>query len=595
MKVLTSVLSLLTLVLLQGAVSLAGQTASTAQVPGEAPSAAAVEGNWSVTPLAAKGAAAPGGTGQLLEFGDVYTTESFLAFWARTGPDPDKDWVLFSWKDGQLTRVLQQGVEFVAPDSRKVTVRADTPIHAGKHLLYFSPTLPDHIYAWDGEKLVKVLCAGDELQFGDERFTIKRARVLDASPDGKALVYWDAPGQHASGWAVHDGSRFTPRMRRGGELPGMPGVRVDNPRCLGECAATADEKLRLLEDGSVLATLAVTGGGPRRGALFRVFPEKTEVVVESGTAFVGCDAQRLISPSEAPLQLTARCGDYTLTFSRQAAGKSLEVEAVEVAPDNQTPSAQKKRLGVVSRLSFGWRIEYGTRSAQKIRLDGKSGLILGEGDDAGLAFSWTRPEDLLAATPQALVVSDYFLGAFVSYAGKFQPVAYPSRMAFIDSWVFLSSDSPRGLAEGVSEERKGVLSVKVRPHPLLYFWNGEKLSSVAWAESVGISPATVAELLERPMRFGRYLDDAQSGAKAAHISIRAIPGPIGGVSVRLPDLGDKPRTWYVPANSTDGKLQAAPRFAVADHAISLAGVISWEGDEILALTEEGLFRLRRAQ
>ena len=149
MQVFASVLALLILVLLQSPASLAGQTAPAAQGPGTAPSATAVEGSWSATPLVMKGVAAPDGSGQLLEFGAAYTTESFLAFWARTGPSPKEEWVLFSWKDGQLTRVLQRGVEFVAPDSRKVTVRADTPIHVGKRLLYFSPTLPDHIYAWD--------------------------------------------------------------------------------------------------------------------------------------------------------------------------------------------------------------------------------------------------------------------------------------------------------------------------------------------------------------------------------------------------------------------------------------------------------------
>jgi hypothetical protein len=569
MRGFTGVLGSVFLALLQGLASLAGEAVPATQVPGTVPSASAVEGTWSVTPLVMKGVAAPGGSGQLLEFGEAYPTESFLAFWARTGPDPKKDWVLFSSKDGQLTRVLQRGVEFVAPDSRKVTVRWDTPIHVGKRLLYFSPAYPDHIYAWDGETLVKVLSAGDELQFRDEQFTIKRARVLDASPDGKALVYWDAPSQHASGWALHDGSSFIPLMRRGGELPGMPGASIENPRCLGECAATANETARLLGDGSILASLHVKAGARDQFALFRVFPQRTDVIVEHGSAFIGCDAQRLIFPSEAPpIRLTVRCGQRTFELSRREKGNRWEEE--------ETSSAEKKRSHDFSAIMYG---------------EGKTSV----------AFSYVNLGKVLAATPQGFAMQDGLQGEIlVLYAGKVWMAEQPpiaGSLYPLDSAVFLAPDSPRALATMVTVEREGQWKlkgrVKIRSHPHLYFWNGEQLASVAWEDTVGINSAAVPALLQKP-EGGLFQSDEDAAGDFGHIKMRAIPGPIGGVRVQLPALGDKPRSWYVPADSTDGTLQQPPRFAVAEHAITLADVISWKEDEVLALTEEGLFRLRRA-
>jgi hypothetical protein len=605
-RVKTIALILITTVLVQAQQS--EKTNKPAQTgPGTASSVTAIEGTWAVTPLLLKGAATPGGSGQLLEFGEAYQTSSFLAFWARTGPDAKKDWVLFSWKDGQLTRVLQRGVEFVAPDSHKVIVRADTPIHVGKRLLYFTSIWPHHIYAWDGEKLVKVLSAGDELQFGNERYTIKRASVLDASPDGRALIGFE---NHTDGWAVHDGSSFTPVLKRGGELPGMPGVRIENFCRQGRWGAIACETPRLLDDGSVLASLTVSEGGRKRSSLFRIFPQRTEVMVEQDTAFVGCDAQRLILPSEAPVRVTTQCGAYTFTFNRGEAGKPLEMEMAEVISDKQTSSVQKKSLGVVSKVALGGGqglvvTRWIAPSVWEKRLRDVSQIRLGEKDNSVLVFSWITPRDVLSATPQAFAMDDVYLNQIlVSYAGKLWMVEYDSIGDLRDhvySWVSPARDSPRSLAELVDFERKGFLGIKIRSYPHLYFWNGEKLSSVAWEESVGISTATVADLLQRhayQSTTGGGLEtyeEAEAAGRIAHFRIRAIPGPIGGVRVQLPDLGVKPRTWYVPANSTDGKLQQPPRFPLAEHAISLADVISWKEDEVLALSEEGLFRLRRAK
>jgi hypothetical protein len=156
-----------------------------------------------------------------------------------------------------------------------------------------------------------------------------------------------------------------------------------------------------------------------------------------------------------------------------------------------------------------------------------------------------------------------------------------------ESAVFLEPESGRALLTVVVE----VYAHQYHWYPTLYFWDGEKQTPVAWEEAVGISLATGVERLIKHVRGAKESTITYS----ARISTRSIPGPVGGVSVRLPELGDKPRTWYVPANSTDGKLQTSPRFAVAEHAISLADVILWNEHEVMALSEEGLFRLRRVQ
>lgn len=568
--------------------------------PATALSATTLEGNWSVTPLVMKGAVAPGGSGQLLEFGEAYRTETFLAFWARTGPERGKDWTLFSWRDGQLTRVLQRDVKFVAPDSRKITLSEGMTIHVGKRLLYFFTEFPHHIYAWDGEKLVKVLAADDELQSGNERFTIRRARVLDTSPDGRALI----EVERTFGLAVHDGSSFTNVLKMGGDLPGMPGMRMDS-RCASLYRNRCEyAKPRLLEDDSMLVSLWVSEGGRKRFALFRIFPKRTEVIVEQDSAFIGCDAQRLILPNEVPVRVTTQCDGYTFTFTRGEAGKPLEMEIAEVVSEKQTLSGQKKSLGVLSAKGNYLVADWIAPSNWKRRLGNVAQIRLGESNNSVLVFARITPGSVLAATPRDFAIADYHINQIlVSYAGTLRMAEYDTvgdHMDIVYNWVPLVPNSPNSMVEVVDLERKSwALKPRFRSRPKLYFWNGEKLSAVAWEESVGISDAKVAELLQTPapsdMVENMTDDEADAAGKVVHIKIRAIPGPTGGVRVRLPDLGVKPRTWYVPANSTDGKLQQAPRFPVAEHAITVADVISWKENEILALTDEGLFRLRRAE
>ncbi|MGD0579054.1 MAG: hypothetical protein ABSC08_09010, partial [Bryobacteraceae bacterium] len=454
---------LIVLLTVQGALfTISAQTAT--------PTPTALQGNWNAKPLVTRATAVPGGQGELLEFGDAYVTDTFLAFWARTGPK-DKDWVLFSWKDDKLTRVLQSEAEFVAPDSRKVRIHRkvrspfggtdlSTPIHAGKRLLYFSPTQPDHLYAWDGDKLVKVLASGDEFAVGEGRYVIKRARVLDVGADGKALVYWDSAQQNANGWALHDGTSFTPLWKEGDEMPGLPGVRIENLSAGKFCAFNCVPPAKLLEDGSLLASLRVVAGGKKRLALFRVAAGKSEEIVADG----------------------AHNADNTIQLGQIYAA----------TPRSFVMDATKTWIS----------------------------------SDASAMYSWERP-----------------LFLFFD-AGKYQVLsAVPEREAHIlninirdhpdfafEAALILAPESPRALLTViVARKKSGMMTAKFQSYPGLYFWDGEKLSSVAWEEALGLSPSAVVEQLQQKPKFGQtYMSMVQS------ISLRSIPGPIGGVSVRLP-------------------------------------------------------------
>ncbi|MGC9969653.1 MAG: hypothetical protein ABSE56_03580 [Bryobacteraceae bacterium] len=479
-----------------------------------------LEGTWEVKPLVMKGTAVPGGAGQLLELGEAYVTENWLAFWARTGPRLQDDWTLFSWNGGKLARILQHGVGFVAPDSRKVTVfrspeeRFET-VHAGRRLLYFSPSLPDHIYAWDGEKLVKVLVNGDELQFGEGRYLVKRARVLGVGAGGKALVFWESPKQHTHGWALHDGVSFTPLWKKGDELPGLPGVRTDELSVCEDCT-WASRPPRLLEDGSLVAVLRVAQGGRKRLALFRISPGKAEEIVAEGK-FLGQSIELVEILAATP---------HAILVDASHRSTSIELGSITLSMRTQL-------------LSF---------AAGKLQVQP----------------AW--PEREIRA-----------IGGVPEWQ--------------IQSAVFLAPDSPRALVTMKVARWKLGIPKKLLSYPTIHFWDGQTAASVAWEDALGLSPEAVVKLVQRREGFWGLGADA-----VALANLRAIPGPVGGVSVALPPLGDAPRRWYVPADSRDGSLRPPPRFPVAGHNITLADVLSWkESNEVLAGTEEGFFLLRRTR
>jgi hypothetical protein len=275
-----------------------------------------VEGSWRLAPSVLKGAPAPETNGQFQEFGVAYVLENALLFWGRFGAG-DKDWGLFSLSEGKLSKVLLADVEFVAPDARKIRIRRDGSalFHAGNRMLYISNRDPDHVYGWNGERMVRVLCAGDQLEVSGVRYTVKRATVLDVGPDGRALIYYDTnEPQHVDGWVLHDGASFTPLWKEGDSLPGMPGVQIKNLSAGHFCIFNCVGAPRLLEDSSILAPLEVTGA-PYKKALFRIMREKTEKVVgekerDLGTPYIERLGEVLVARSDSFVMDVSESGSY---------------------------------------------------------------------------------------------------------------------------------------------------------------------------------------------------------------------------------------------------------------------------------------------
>ncbi len=491
-----------------------------------APVPTEVQGVWEAKPLVTKSTADPAGSGAFLEFGDTYVTDSFLAFWARTDPQPREGWALYSWKDGKLIRVLKNWATVAMPDTRKVSiVRTETPIHAGKSLLYFSPTMPDHVYAWDGEKFLKVLANGDELAFRDAHYTIKRARVLDAGAGGKALVYWDSSKQHANGWALHDTSGFTPLWMEGDELPGIPGVRIENLSAGNGCYSGCVPPARLLEDGSVLASVKVTEAGAKRFALFRFFPGKAQEIL-----------------------------------------------------------ADSSRNALLGNVKLGQIL---AASPRAFVMDGTLDWVRSPGINSG---TWKVPQFVFFDGGR-VQVADAKLKRELDAINVYGPVSSDYQL---DGAILLGPESPRALVTTRVARVSGWNNTKMRTFPGLSFWDGQKLSAVAWEEALGLTITAAEEQLQKHSHHWSSVN-APMG-EAALIGLRAIPGPMGGVSVRLPLPVDAPRNWFVPADSVDGKLQPPPRFSVAGQNLTLADVLVWRGpDEALAGTADGFFLLTRGK
>ena len=280
-------------------IALAAQSAKTemeqqrAQLPD-------IAGPWQLKPLLLRGAAAPDTGGTFLEFGETYAMDDFLVFWARYG-EGEKAWGLFSLKNGKVVKVLSENTELPTPDGHKIKVtRHPTPstsarqanwksmsaivqeswpvIRAGKRMLYISARRPDHVYGWDGERLLRVLGNGDTLTVGGAQYQIKRAQVLDVNTVGQALLYYDASKPESEGWVLHDGASFIPLWKEGDALPGAPAIRIKNlssgPGCIFKCVVPP----RLLPDGSLVAFVETATGTE----FFRISSDKSESLSTTG-------------------------------------------------------------------------------------------------------------------------------------------------------------------------------------------------------------------------------------------------------------------------------------------------------------------------
>jgi hypothetical protein len=411
--------------------------------PQKALAAFQVEGPWRVTALVVKGASAPETNGQFLEFGESYALENALVFWARFGPG-EKDWGLFSLGEGKLSKVLLQDVEFVAPDSRKVKVtrgdRFSALIHVGKRMLYISFVNPEHVYGWDGERLVRVLCAGDQLEVGGARYTVKKATVLDVGPDGHALIYYDADKpQHTNGWVLHDGASFTPLWKEGDPLPGMPGVQIKNmsagPFCVFRCVGAP----RLLEDGAILGTLEVTGA-PYKRALFHIARDKSEKII----------AEKTDDPATPYVE---RLGDLLAARS-----DSFVIDVSETVVETR----------------------YSVATIQTIY--------------------YLMPKLLFSHQGKLRVEKSVGMREAVAWGSKNPSFAFDSGMYLTPD----SSHALVTLKVSSSKVRVGLLANKRTDvsFPGLYFWDGEKLSPVPWETALGMDiPAALKALESKPEHY----------------------------------------------------------------------------------------------
>jgi hypothetical protein len=389
-----------------------------------------LEGQWEAVPLAKTGTKTPDGSGEFAEFRETYATESFVVFYGRLAAPRAKDVGIFSWKDGKLSTISLDG-----PDGRKMSIYPDR-IFAGKRLVYFSSVMPDHLYGWDGEKMTCVACAGQELEYRGVKHTLKRAWVLDVSPGGNVLVYWDAPKQNANGWATHDGNTLKAVWKEGDELPGMSGVQTKNLSSGRGCYMGCVPTPKLLDDGSIVGVIEVTGA-PYKKALFRVAAERAEA---------------LLAEKEAPLPKGFRPEMNDLL------GASPDSFVMDATSISFSYGASTIMYSKELRLLFGDKGRYSLETAAGLSELGTA--------ESGKGF-WSESE---AAFDRALM-----------------PV--PSGPQAVVSILV------RNGRQNWKQRFSG--KVTLRDFPGLYYWNGKKLLRIAWEESLGLTLGQAAELLER--------------------------------------------------------------------------------------------------
>lgn len=466
-----SLAALWLLVLTVGSVAAAQAPSEIEQTPRSAP---VIEGTWSIRPLVPKGAPAPGTSGQFQEFGETYVLENAVVFWARFGPE-EKDWGLFSFKQGIVSKILLHDVDFIAPDGRKVKVRRTGPppalLHVGNRILYISHFLPDHVYGWDGDRLARVLGAGDHLMVGGVRYSVKKASVLDVSSDGRALLYYDASEpQHINGWVVYDGASFTPLWKEGDPLPGMVGVQIKNLSAGRFCDVNCVAAPRLLEDGSILAVIEVTGT-PYKTALFRIARGKTEKILAEKTQEPG-------SPYIGRLGdlLAARSDSFVMDVSESGVYFKYDVFVVYMVYYMQP------------RLLFYHQ--------GKFRLESIVGARELGGGNVGFAFDHAM-----------------FLGP--------------------DSPLLLVTvkSSRKKVRPGLLKNKRTDISF-----PLLSFWDGEQLSWVQWETALGMDFATASKALEtKPQHYWSPLQAKVIGLRriSKPVSGVGVLLPTGGTASAL--------------------------------------------------------------
>jgi hypothetical protein len=234
---------------------------------------------WQIAPIATT--KVPGAAGPILQFGEQFVLESgVIVFWGRFGPG-DKDWALYSLRDGVVRKGQAERVKFTEPDGEtKVLWREDsvvnpkTDFHVGRDMLYTTAGITN-VYGLAGDGLKKVLGNGDVVAAGGVSWGVENAWIQCIASDGAAVIgFRSKKPRKAFGWVRHDGSSSKLLWLTGDPLPGLPGVTLEDLVAAAPgCPAFHGE--------SAFAFMRVKGA-PYKAALFRLTPDKTEKLLAEG-------------------------------------------------------------------------------------------------------------------------------------------------------------------------------------------------------------------------------------------------------------------------------------------------------------------------
>lgn len=282
---------------------------------------------WNITPLLRIGDPAPEVGGKFEEIGESFWLDpGVIVFWARYGL---KEWALFSMKGGTVRLVFPEGKQVRPGNSdarepldiqRKLGFsRVGTYLNPSGSLLYvsvFGNMKGEHgsVYAWDGERLRRVLTRADTMDIGGVPYSILHVNIMDCS-DGWALLHYETvKPRQVAGLALTDGTSLFPLVREDENMPGLRGVAIKNPMRLGYGLASA-----AVVPGEALVVLRVKGA-TYPAALFRLSPGKAERLLTVGEAHP-LRSMELIQSIR--IQNVASAKTFALEVGRPPAAKGL--------------------------------------------------------------------------------------------------------------------------------------------------------------------------------------------------------------------------------------------------------------------------------
>lgn len=154
--------------------------------------------------VARTGQTAPGGVGSFQKFGDpVINSIGEVAFTGvlkhADGVTPRNDLAIWTTLDGSLHLALREGAS--APGlTTSQHFRRVKWFHLSKDVLYLGAITSDGtvsrngVWAWDGERLTKVIATGDAITLGDSSTTVKTFTKPAGGSTGNAQSRISSPG-----------------------------------------------------------------------------------------------------------------------------------------------------------------------------------------------------------------------------------------------------------------------------------------------------------------------------------------------------------------------------------------------------------------